>query len=64
MTEWLAGNSRIINQFLAHLFTKEFVMWQLMGDEICIGQLTHLAHAMHQNYFLVLFVHLWILNQT
>ena len=52
----LAGNDGVVNQFFAHHFAQKFVVGQIFGEMVVIGEVFFVAHAVHEDDFFKLFV--------
>ena len=64
VAERLARHGRVVLQLRADHFAQNFVLWQLFGQVVVIGQLFDFAHAVDQHYFLKFLVGFWVADDA
>ena len=62
--ERFTGHGRVVDQLVANRLTEEFVLRQVLGDELAVGHFVHVAHAVHQDHFLEALVGFRVLDDT
>src|SRR6202011_2060503 len=64
IAERLAGNGRIVDEFIGEKRSEQFVLPKVLDQALAVGQFRHLAATVGQNNRFIGVVDIWILDQT